>query len=89
MAEADLIADHRVHDVWHNWRRNFARRWRETAGAHEMVIHPGSINRDHVHMLETIPKSMSASQAVQYLKGASSHKLLSEFGALRKQAKRQ
>jgi REP-associated tyrosine transposase len=41
---------------------------RETARAHEMMIHAGAINRDHVHIL----------------KGRSSHKLLSEFGILRK-----
>jgi putative transposase len=57
---------------------------RETARAHEMVIDAGSINRDHVHMLVSIPPSMSVSRAVQYLKGRSSHKLLSEFGVLRK-----
>jgi putative transposase len=49
-----------------------------------MVIHAGSINRDHVHMLLSIPPDLSVSRAVQYLKGRSSHKLLSEFGALRK-----
>ena len=57
---------------------------RETARAHEMVVHAGSINRDHVHMLLSIPPSLSVSRAVQYLKGRSSHKLLSEFAGLRK-----
>ena len=57
---------------------------RETARAHEMVVHAGSINRDHVHMLISIPPNLSVSRAVQYLKGRSSHKLLSEFGILRK-----
>ena len=57
---------------------------RETARAHEMVIHAGSINRDHVHMLLSIPPSLSVSRAVQYLKGRSSHKLLAEFASLRK-----
>jgi putative transposase len=57
---------------------------RETARAHEMVVHAGSINRDHVHMLVSIPPSLSISRAVQHLKGRSSHKLLSEFGLLRK-----
>src|SRR5262249_32688489 len=47
---------------------------RETARAHEMVVHAGSINRDHVHMLLSIPPSLSVSRAVQYLKGRSSHK---------------
>ena len=45
---------------------------RETARAHEMVAHAGSINRDHVHMFVSIPPSLSVSRAVQYLK--SSHK---------------
>ena len=57
---------------------------RETARAHEMVVHAGSINRDHVHMLLSIPPSPSVSRAVQYLKGRSSHKLLAEFASLRK-----
>jgi putative transposase len=57
---------------------------RETALAHEMVVHAGSINRDHVHMLLSIPPSLSVSRAVQHLKGRSSHKLLSEFAMLRK-----
>ena len=57
---------------------------RETARAHEMVIHAGSINRDHVHLLVSIPPSLSVSRAVQYLKGRSSHKLLAEFASLRK-----
>ncbi len=52
--------------------------------AHEMTVHAGSINRDHVHMLVSIPPNLSVSRAVQYLKGRSSHKLLSEFGILRK-----
>ena len=55
---------------------------RETARAHEMVMHAGSINRDHVHMLLSIPPSLSVSRAVQYLKGRSSHKLLSEFASI-------
>jgi putative transposase len=57
---------------------------RETARAHEMMIHAGAVNRDHVHMLLSIPPSLSVSRAVQHLKGRSSHKLLSEFGILRK-----
>ena len=49
-----------------------------------MVVHAGSINRDHVDMLLSIPPRLSVSRAVQHLKGRSSHKLLSEFGVLRK-----
>ena len=50
----------------------------------EMVIYAGSINRDHIHMLIGIPPNMSVSKAVQYLKGKSSHKLMSEFRQLKK-----
>jgi putative transposase len=57
---------------------------REIARAHEMTIYAGSVNRDHVHMLIAIPPHLSVSRAVQYLKGKSSHKLLSEYAALRK-----
>ena len=37
-----------------------------------------------VHMLIGIPPQLSVSKAVQYLKGKSSHKLLSEYDSLRK-----
>jgi len=51
----------------------------------EMIIYAGSINRDHVHsVLIGIPPQLSVSRAVQYLKGKSSHKLLSEYQQLRK-----
>jgi putative transposase len=57
---------------------------REIARSLEMTIYAGSINRNHVHLLIGIPPHISVSRAVQYLKGKSSHKLLSEFVTLRK-----
>jgi putative transposase len=57
---------------------------REISRSHEMAIYAGSINRDHVHMLISIPPQLSVSRAVQFLKGKSSHKLLSEYASLRK-----
>ncbi len=57
---------------------------REIAQSKEMRIYAGSINRDHVHMLVGIPPHVSVSRAVQYMKGKSSHKLLSEYARLRK-----
>jgi len=57
---------------------------RETAISKEMMIYAGSIDRDHVHMLIGIPPQLSVSRAVQYLKGKSSHRLLSEYKVLRK-----
>src|ERR1700722_12967202 len=44
---------------------------REIARSHEMTIYARSINRDQ--------DTGSVSRAVQYLKGKSSHKLLSEY----------
>ena len=49
-----------------------------------MNIYAGAINRDHVHMLIGIPPSLSVSKAVQFLKGKSSHKMLSEFPQVKK-----
>ena len=57
---------------------------REIARSKEMIIYAGSINRAHVHMLIGITPNLSVSKAVQFLKGKSSHKLLSEFPVLRK-----
>ena len=57
---------------------------REIAMSKEMLIYAGSINRDHVHLLIGIPPQLSVSRAVQYLKGKSSLRLLSEYKALRK-----
>jgi putative transposase len=57
---------------------------RETARGHAMLIHAGSVNRDHVHLLLSIPPNLSVSRALQHLKGRSSHKLLSEFKSRRK-----
>ena len=54
---------------------------REIAMSKEMIIYAGSINRDHVHMPIGIPPQLSVSRAVQYLKGKSSHKLLSEIAS--------
>ena len=57
---------------------------REIALSKEMQIHAGAINRDHVHMLLSIPPNLSVSKAVQYLKGKSSYRLLREYQQLRK-----
>jgi putative transposase len=67
-------------DVGHRCRELL----REIARSKEMVIYAGSINRDHFHMLIGIPPNLSVSKAVQYLKGKSSHQLLTEHKAVRK-----
>ena len=57
---------------------------REIARSQDMVIHGGAVNRDHIHLLVTIPPNLSVSRAVQYLKGKSSTKMLREYASLRK-----
>jgi putative transposase len=57
---------------------------REIARSLEMTIYAGAINRDQVHLLISIPPNVSVSRAVQFLKGKSSHRLLSEYAVLRK-----
>ena len=49
-----------------------------------MQMHAGAVNRDHIHMLISIPPNLSVSRAVQFLKGNCSHRLLSEFQPLKK-----
>ena len=48
------------------------------------LIYAGAENRAHVSVLIELPPQLSVSRAVQYLKGKSSHKLLSEYWSLRK-----
>ena len=57
---------------------------REIAQSLELTIYAGAINRDHVHLLISIPPQISVSRAVQFLKGKSSHRLLREFASLKK-----
>jgi len=57
---------------------------REIARSVEIQIHAGAVNRDHIHLLLSIPPHLSVSRAVQFLKGKSSHKMLNEYPALRK-----
>lgn len=45
---------------------------------HEVEILKGHISRDHVHLLVSVPPHMSISKLVQYMKGKSSYKLMSE-----------
>ena len=53
--------------------------------AKNITIIKGSVQLDHVHMLISIPPSLSVAQVMQYLKGRSSKKLQEEFPSLRKQ----
>lgn len=53
--------------------------------AKKITIIKGNIQPDHVHLLLSIPPSLSIAQVMQYLKGRSSKKLQEEFPSLRRQ----
>ena len=49
-----------------------------------ITIVRGNIQPEHVHLLLSIPASLSVSQVMQYIKGRSSKKLQEEFPSFRK-----
>ncbi len=57
---------------------------REICQANYVDIVSASMSPDHVHLLLSVPPSVSVSKIVQYIKGKSSRKLLQEFDALKK-----
>jgi len=57
---------------------------REVCAANYVDIVSGSMSPDHMHLLLSIPPSVSISKVLQYIKGKSSRKLLQEFEVLRK-----
>lgn len=57
---------------------------REICRANYVDIVSGSMSPDHVHLLMSVPPSISISKILQYIKGKSGRKLLMEFEHLRK-----
>lgn len=57
---------------------------RETCRARDMEILRGHIRPDHVHLLLSVPPTLSVSRAVNAIKGRSAYKLLTEFRTLKK-----
>ena len=57
---------------------------REVCTANYIDIVSGSLSPDHIHLLLSVPPSLSLSKVLQYIKGKSSRKLLQEFEHLRK-----
>ena len=53
--------------------------------AQNITIIKGKIMSDHVHMLLSIPATLSAAKVMQYLKGRTSKKLQEEFVELKRQ----
>ena len=58
---------------------------RQICMQNEVAIIKGHVSKNHIHILVSCSASLAVSKLVQKLKGASSHKLFSEFAHLRKQ----
>ena len=58
---------------------------RQTCTTLDVEILQGHVSRDHVHLLVSVPPSLSVSELMQRVKGRSSRKLLQEFGELQRQ----
>ena len=57
---------------------------RQISIANEVEILSGSVGSDHIHIHVSIPPQLSVSKYVQFVKGATSHKLQLEFSEIRK-----
>ena len=57
---------------------------RQTCAKLDVYIEKGHIAPDHVHLLVSVPPSVSVSKLMQHIKGRSSRKMLQEFGELRR-----
>jgi len=57
---------------------------REICKARDVEILSGKVGKDHVHMYISMPPFLSVSKVVQYIKGKSSRKLLSEYKDLQR-----
>jgi len=57
---------------------------REVCRSNYVDIVSGSMSPDHVHLLLSVPPSISLSKLIHYIKGKTGRKLLMEFEHLRK-----
>jgi len=88
------IHDIKYHIVWITKYRyqvlkgEIAKRAREMliqgCEARNVTIIQGSVGKDHIHMLVSVPTSIAPSKLVQYLKGRSSRLLQDEFSEIKK-----
>ena len=58
---------------------------REVCRTNNIEILKGHIRAEHVHLLLSVPPHMAPSRVMQAIKGESSHRLLRDFRALRKE----
>ncbi len=92
---AHCVYDIKHHIVWITKYRKavltgqIAKRTRElirgTCKGNDVEILAGHVSKDHVHLLVSVPPHLSASKLVQYVKGATSRKLLMEHKGLNQQ----
>lgn len=57
---------------------------REICASNYVEIISGSMSPDHVHILVSVPPNISISKLMQYVKGKSSRKIMSEFDHIKK-----
>lgn len=57
---------------------------REICTANYIDIVSGSLSPDYIHLLISVPPSISLSKVMQYIKGKTSRKIMMEFEHLRK-----
>ncbi len=92
---AHCVYDIKYHIVWITKYRKavltgqIAKRTRELirgiCKGNDVEILAGHVSKDHVHLLVSVPPHLSASKLVQYVKGATSRKLLMEYKELNQQ----
>ena len=58
---------------------------RQTCATLDVYIEKGHIAPDHVHLLVSVPPTISVSKLMQRIKGRSSRKMLQEFSELQRQ----
>ena len=57
---------------------------RQICKANDVEIIKGHVSKDHVHLFVSVPPHISASKLMQYIKGKSSRKVMSEFKTVSK-----
>ena len=92
---AHSVYDLKYHLVWITkyrkpvLRGEIARRLRElvrqTCATLDVYIISGHVATDHVHLLVSVPPSISVSELMKRVKGRSSRRMLEEFGELSRQ----
>lgn len=91
---AHTVYDIKMHLVWVTKYRHKVLRGdvgvrtrdlvRQVCASREIKILKGHVGVDHVHLMVSMPPSLSVSQMMQYVKGKSSRVMLQEFAELKR-----